>query len=214
MSNEASESSGVQQLIDRLHHQGVAKGKEEADALVTAARQQALEIMDDAKRQADAILQAAREEAERTRRSGEEALRMAGRDATLQLMESLREDFVRRLHHLVEHELEDESFLQQMLLQITQQAVSRDDQDGVHLVFLGDADSDTYPGGSLEEFARGLAADVVRQGLTFSTEDSENSGIRVQFVGDDLEVDLTEETLTALLMKHLSPKFREILQTR
>lgn len=214
MSNEASESSGVQQLIDRLHHQGVAKGKEEAEALVTAARQQALEIMDEAKRQADAMLQSAREEAERTRRSGEEALRMAGRDATLELMESLREDFVRRLHHLVQHQLEDESFLRQMLLEITRQAVTRDDQEGVHLVFLGDADSDAYPTGSLDDFARGLAADAVRQGLTFSTSDSETSGIRVQFVEDDLEVDLTEETLTALLMKHLSPKFREILQTR
>jgi V/A-type H+-transporting ATPase subunit E len=214
MSNEASESSGVQQLIDRLHHQGVEKGKEEADSLVATARQQAFEITDAAKRQADEILQTAREEAERVRRSGEEALRMAGRDAILELMESLREDFVRRLHHLVQHQLEDESFLKEMLLEISRKAVSRDEQDAIHLVFLGDADSDAYPGGSLDEFARALAADTVREGLTFSTSDSETAGIRVQFVGDDLEVDLTEETLTALLMKHLSPKFREILQTR
>lgn len=214
MSNEVTESTGVQKLIDRLHDQGVAKGQEEADALVAAARGQALEITDKAKRQADAILSAARDEAERTRRGGEEAVRLAGRDAILELMESLRGDFVRRLHHLVQHQLEDETFLKQMLLEITGKAVSRDDEDRIHLVFLGDASSESYPGGSLDEFARGLAADTVRQGLTYSTSDSEAPGIRVQFVGDDLEVDLTVDTLTELLMRHLSPKFREILQTR
>ncbi len=81
-------------------------------------------------------------------------------------------------------------------------------------MFLGDASSDAFPGGSLDAFARGLAADAVRDGLTYSISDSETPGIRVQFVGDDLEVDLTAETLTNLLIEYLSPKFREILQTR
>lgn len=214
MSNDATESSGVQQLIDRLHDQGVAKGQEEANALVATARRQAMEIMDNARREADALLAAGREEAERTRLAGEAAIRLAGRDAILDLMEALREDFIRRLHHLVEHQLEDEQFLKEMLLEITRKAVSRDHGDRVHLEFLGEIDSRTEPGGAFEAFARGLAADTVREGLTFSTSDSETPGIRVQFVGDDLEVDLTVESLTELLMRHLSPKFREILQTR
>lgn len=214
MSDENQESSGVQQLIDRLHLQGVAKGKEEAAALLAEARRQSMEILDDAKRQADAMLAAAREETERTRRAGEEAVRLAGRDAILELTDELREDFYRKLHHLVQHQLEDEDFLRQMVLEITREAVSRENGDTVELVFLGDVSSDRYEEGSLDAFARGLAADAVRHGLTYSVADSESPGIRVQFVGDDLEVDLTAETLTELLIRHLSPKFREILQMR
>ncbi len=130
MSDDMSESSGVQQLIDRLHGQGVAKGKEEADALLSAARCQAMEILDEAKRQADGILSAAREEAERTRRSGEEAVRLAGRDAIIELTEALREDFFRKLHYLVQHQLEDESFLREMILEITRKAITRDQGAG------------------------------------------------------------------------------------
>lgn len=213
MSDEKNEASGVQQLIDRLHDQGVSKGRVEADSLISAARQQAMETIDAAKRQADEILSAARTEAERTRRSGEDAVRLAGRDAIIELTEALREDFLRKLHFLVQHELEDTSFLREMILEITRNAVSRG-EGSVNLVFLGDVSSDKHAGGSLHEFARGLAADAVRDGLTYSISDSETPGIRVQLVGDDLEVDLTAESLTELLVEYLSPKFREILQTR
>ncbi len=213
MSDDIGESSGVQKLIDRLHDQGVAKGQEEADALLTSARHQAMTTLDEAKRKADEILSAAREEAERTKRSGEEAVRLAGRDAILELTEALREDFFRKLHYLVQHQLEDASFLKEMIMEISRKAVSRED-DQVHLVFLGDTSSEGYEGGSLDDFARGLAADAIRDGLTYSTSDSETPGVRVQFVGDQLEVDLTADSLTELLIEHLSPKFREILQTR
>ena len=94
-------SSGVQQLIDRLHQEGVAKGKTEADEIITAARQQAMEILDQAQKEANEILAAARHEADRTRSSGEEAVRLAGRDAILHLTEELLEDFERKLKRLV-----------------------------------------------------------------------------------------------------------------
>ncbi len=214
MSDAASESSGVQNLIDRLHGEGVNKGREEADSLVSDARRKALEILDDARKQADKILADARSEAERTRKGGEDAIRLAGRDAIEELMEALGEDFSRKLHHLVQHELEDSSFLREMILEISRKAVTPGKDGQVHLEFLGDAEANNYDGGSLDAFVRGLAADAIRDGLTVSTADSEEPGIRVQFVGDDLEVDLTSETLTNLLIEHLSPRFREIMETR
>ena len=214
MSDEKSESSGVQRLIDRLHDEGVTRGKEEADSLLAEARREAMEILDQAKQKSEAILSAARQEAEKTRQAGEEAVRLAGRDAILELNEALREDFFRKLHHLVESQLKDGDFLRQMILEITRSAVSQDDKKELNLEMLGDTSDDQYPGGSFESFARGLAAEAVRDGLTYSIADSESPGVRVQFVGDDLEVDLSSETLTALLVRHLSPKFREILEMR
>ena len=45
MNSNPTESAGVQQLIDRLHQEGVSKGQTEAEALLVAARQQAVEIL-------------------------------------------------------------------------------------------------------------------------------------------------------------------------
>jgi V/A-type H+-transporting ATPase subunit E len=214
MGEQSTESAGVQKLIDRLHDQGVTKGREEADALVSSARRQAMEIEDQANRQAEAILAEARKEAEQTRRSGEEAVRLAGRDTVLELTEALRENVFRKLRSLVQNQLQDESVLRAMVLEITRQAVSRDHKEQVHLVFLEDTSSDKFSAESLDEFARGLVADALREGLTYSVADSESPGIRVQFVNDDVEVELNSEILTELLTRRLSPRFREILQTR
>ena len=57
-STESNESSGVQQLIDRLHQQGVARGQAESDTLLAAAREQAADILDRAERDAERVSQA------------------------------------------------------------------------------------------------------------------------------------------------------------
>ena len=74
------ESAGVEALIGRLRDQGIAKGRSDADALVTTAQQQAADIIAAAKREADTIQANAREEAgeSETTRSGQGHTRRPG----------------------------------------------------------------------------------------------------------------------------------------
>ena len=46
MANDTKQSSGVQELIDRLRDEGVSAGQSEADTLVTEARKQAMSILE------------------------------------------------------------------------------------------------------------------------------------------------------------------------
>src|SRR6056297_1959165 len=101
MSEESTETSGVQRLIDRLHQEGVQKGQSEAELVLSEARSEARKIVDQARREADEMVREARVEADRTVRSGEEAVHLAGRDAILRLSEELRADFVRKLKKLI-----------------------------------------------------------------------------------------------------------------
>jgi len=214
MSSEPTESSGVQELIDRLHHQGVEKGHEQADQLVAAARKQAMEILDSANRQADEIVSEARDEASRTKNSGEEALRLASRDAILSLTEDLREDFIRKLRHLVGYQLKDQEFLKQMILEIVRGGITGTDPQQEILLLNDRLDpnmTDRVDDDRIDQFVRSLGGEALRSGLSFSVGEGDSLGVRVQVVNDDLEVDLTIETLTALLLKHLSPRFRDII---
>jgi len=217
MSSDTTESSGVQQLIDRLHEEGVAKGQDEADGLIAAARRQAALTLDDARREADEIVAEATSDAGRTRAAAEDAIRLACRDATLSLTDELREDFVRKLRNLVGHTLQDTDFLKQLILEIARRAVPAESA-GPQNVLLLNADS---PGGesapsldddSLNQFVLSLGGEALREGLTFKTADSDVPGVRLQIVDEDVEIDLTTETLTHYLLKHLSPKLRAIIQ--
>ena len=61
------------------------------------------------------------------------------------------------------------------------------------------------------EFHR-AAADVLREGLTFGVSDEAAAGVTVRLLEEDVEIELTDETVTALLMEYMLPRFRAILE--
>ncbi len=54
-----------------------------------------------------------------------------------------------------------------------------------------------------------LTGDMLRQGVQFTTH--EGSGIRVTWNDEEMELDLTTEALTELLLDHIQPRFRALL---
>ena len=54
----------IQELTDKIYREGVEKGNEEAQRLISAAQQEAQKLIEDAKKEADAILAGARKSAE------------------------------------------------------------------------------------------------------------------------------------------------------
>lgn len=210
-------SSGVQELIDRLHDEGLSKGQQEADQLLEKARRDAREVLDQAKQEGDELVASAIQEAERTRKAGEEAVRLAGRDTILQLTEELREDFVRKLRSLVTHTLEDTEFLRKLILEVARKSLPEDSQGALTIDLLvddqtADAAKDEGDDHPLNQFVRSLSGAALRDGLTFEVVGSDVPGVRVQAVDDDLEVELSTETITHLLIHHLSPRFRAIVE--
>lgn len=214
-------AAGVQELIDRLHQEGVTAGQSEAERLVAEARVQAMKILDGAKQEAEQMLAQARRESEKIIEHGQEALRMAKRDVILRVREAFYEDFKVRLRRLVQFTLQDRKFLEQMILEIARRAVpSADSQKKLHVLLpptdISEADlqqemASVQPG-SLAAFVLGLTADVLREGLTFGVSDDPSPGVHVQIVEDDVRLELTDQTITTLLLQYLVPRYRAIIE--
>lgn len=216
MDTNNSKESGVQQLIDRLHQEGVDKGRADAESLLAEARKEAAAILDEANAQAAQIRKAAQYDAEQMKSKGEAAVRLAGRDAILSLTEELRAGFEQTLHRFVDDSLRDPEFLRQLILQIAGAAVPAEQSTTLNVMLLGQASDDSSADNSeasdaLNALARSLAGQSLRDGLTFEVVDSDVPGVRVQVVDQKLEIDLTTDTLTHLLLKNLSPRIRAIV---
>jgi V/A-type H+-transporting ATPase subunit E len=215
MNHEENSSSGVQELIERLHLEGLTKGQEQADQVLAAARKEAASILDKAKEQSDSMIASAMAEAERTRVAGEEAVRLAGRDTILRLNEELRADFDKKIRRLVGHTLKDTEFLKKLILSVARQSLPEDSESPLNIQLLLDEQEavkfEAGDGDPLNEFVLSLSGEAVRDGLTFEIADSEVPGIRVQVTDDDIEIDLSAETISHLLIKALSPRFRAIV---
>ncbi len=213
MENENNEASGVQQLIDRLHQEGVDKGRTGAEMLLAEARKEAAAVLDDANQQAEAIRKSAQTDADQMKSKGEEAVRLAGRDAILSLTEQLRASFEETLQRFVGDSLEDPKFLRQLIMQIVGAAVPSDKDAKLNVLLLGDMSEgeSSETSKALNDLASSLLGQSLRDGLSFEVADSDVPGVRVEVVDQQLEIDLTTDTLTHLLLKHLSPRIRAIV---
>jgi V/A-type H+-transporting ATPase subunit E len=216
----AVESAGVEDLIGRLRDQGIAQGRDQADALITAAQKQAADIVTAAKRQADAVGTKAKEEAAKLKAAGEDAIRLAMRDTILALEGDLLKGFVDRLRHMVKGVLADPAFLEKVILEVAgHSALATANKPAqillpAELVSMDDLrrkPEEAKPG-TLMHFVLSMGGGELRDGMSFGVAADGEPGIRVRVVDDDVQIDLTETAISDLLLQHMLPRFRALLR--
>ncbi len=218
---ETPVSKGVNELIARLREDGVNAGRAEAETLLAKTRAEASKLREAARAEAQAVREEARAEAESLRQAGEDALKAAIRDAMLDLKVQMTEKFRADMRRLVSHEMQDPAFLRQMILELVGSARERVDQGEraevilprqvVGLEELRD-NIDELENGPLTEFVRGVAAGLLREGVSFSESDELAAGARVYLEQEDVMVELSDEAVAQMLARHLQPRFRAILE--
>lgn len=216
-------SSGVDALIARLREEGVAAGRAEAERILVEARTEAQQLLDKATREARERLETAHKEADAYRAAGEAALKTAMRDTVLDMKATLVERFSSDVKRLVSHQLQDPEVLKRMILEVAGRV--RDEgglaeENELELV-LPEAvvgleelrgNPEELRKGPMTGFVFGLTGEILRAGVTFSAADDLTAGLRVQVKDKDVTFDLTEEAVAALLLQHLQPRFRAILE--
>ena len=215
-------SSGVEQLIARLRDQGVKAGRSEADAIIEQAMTQAETLLDEAKRKADRIVEDARTEAERLEAAGKEALRIATRDTILRFQQELMDYFNERVRRLVSEQLADPEILGRLIIEVASKAArtaganeSIDTEVLLPAEIVSVEDLKRNPDelkGKLTELVKGIAQVTWREGVTFKALDPDTKGIRVHVTDKDLDIDLTTKAVGDILIEHMQPRFRALMQ--
>ncbi|MFW6259176.1 MAG: hypothetical protein ACOC26_06755 [Halochromatium sp.] len=220
---DVAASAGVDALITRLRDEGVAKGREEAARIEQEARQQAARIRSEAEAEAERLINDARQEAAALKTAGEDALRLAMRDTVLRMTAVLTRAVNEKVRRLITTELEREEFLQQLILEVARRG--RDEAgleagEAMEIVLprelIGIEELRRNPlelrEGSLSHFVLAVASDVLGEGVHFSVAEDEAHGIRLRLKDQQIEIDLTDEKVAEVILAHLQPRFRAILE--
>ena len=64
----------------------------------------------------------------------------------------------------------------------------------------------------LGRFANLVASDMLRQGVTLSSSPNVKAGIKVRLTDKGIDLDLSDNAIADLLMQHLQPRFRALLE--
>jgi V/A-type H+/Na+-transporting ATPase subunit E len=221
--NAVQLSNGVETLIERLREEGVAKGRQEAELIVRDAEHRAEWLVSQAQEEAERILAEARSKNERLERSTDEALRVAARDAVLNLKTHLAGQFAAQVRRLVSRQLSNEVLLEKLILELVgrvREDLQLDEAERVEVVLPHDVVGidelrrrpEQLKEGTLSHFVLTVAEEMLREGVSFTVADDERSGLRLRLSEGELEIDLSDQAVAALLMAHLQPRFRALLE--
>ena len=227
MAQEANQaptpSSGVDALIAKLRDEGVSAGRGEADKSLADAKAKEKQILEKAKREAKQHIEAARKEAASYQSAGEEAIKTAMRDTVLDMKSRLMQRFSSDVKRLVSDDLKDDETLKQMILALVGRAredAGLDKAASLEVILpekaAGLEELRKNPAelqkGPATKYVLGLSDAMLREGVTFSASGDVKSGVRVRIVDGEITVDLTDEALASLLLHHLQPRFRAVLE--
>ncbi len=215
MEEQTPQTSGVQELITRIRDDGVRAGQGRAEEIIAEARREANRILAEARAEAEDTQRKASAEIESNRSAALEALKMAARDTGLQLEAAVLASFEEHVKRLVAPVTFDGTFMTALILRLAGQATEAYPPDQELEILV----SDLLTGREneeLDERAResvlGISSNMLREGVEIIPSSEVSGGARVRVVGEDLEIDLTNEAISKLLLKHLLPRYRAILE--
>ncbi len=218
-------SQGIETLIEQLKTEGVTAGKNEADSIIKQAQEQADKTLNRAREEANTLINQAHDEIEKEKRAVEDALKLAARNMRLELRQLLINRFKEEVKRLIHNELTNESTIRQMIFILTldtaQQLQAFKDKEIE--IQLPDAVLDfdkirknpkLLANDPLKQLVQGATSQMLRKGinLTVRTDNQHIVGVKVRIVDEDIEMDLTEEAIGELLLKHIQPRFRALLE--
>lgn len=215
-------SSGVRELIARLRDDGVKAGREKADQVLREAREEAARIVAEAKAEAEELLSKARVKIERDRTACMGSLQMAIRDTELKMEAELKGDFAAHVRRLVSVEMGDREFIKQCILAVSGMATGHMVCEGQPVEILLPKDLfETNDSGTrlthegkerMHHLVLGISGDMLREGVELKPSETLKHGIRIRLIGEDLEIDLSAQAISELLLQNLLPRYQAIVR--
>jgi V/A-type H+-transporting ATPase subunit E len=218
--SESLRSAGVEALIEQLREEGIVRGQAEAARILGEAESRARWIVAQAEAEAEQHREDARRAAARFEEAARQGLEIASRDVLLRLKTALAGLFHQELRRQIQQELSAPEVLEKLILILAGRlrpaldAVAELEillpQRAVDLEDLRRDPAD-LAGGELMRLSRRIARDMLREGVTLDVSPDIAAGFRIRLL-DQVELEFTDETVSELLLAHLQPRFRAMLE--
>ncbi len=195
----------LQELIEQIKKDGVDEAQSQAEAIIESAKAEAKKIIADAQAQADKMIADAKSENEKTVKSGEDALRQAGRN----LLISFRESVTKELDAIVGENVKSvysSDALAQLIAGVVKSWTDKPESENLSVI-LNSNDLT-----KLEEALLAALKSKMLNGITLKANDNFDGGFRIAVNNGAVYYDYSAEAVTDMLSNYLSPKVTALLK--
>ncbi len=197
-------SEDVQGLLEKIHNDGIAKAKQEEEAILAAAKKEAARIVSDARAEAEALKRAAESEAAAGQEKANAAIRQAARDAVIALKADLLKKLNAVIHACIGQAMTPE-VMKEIILKMAD-AYGRDAAGSLE-VLLSRQDQERAEAYLKSQLAAELKANPVIE-LTSDF----NSGLQISFRDNDVYFDFSDEALAEVICRFVGPKLTSVIK--
>lgn len=195
----------LQELIEQIKKDGVASAEAEAEKIIAAAKAEAEKIVASAKAEASGIVRDAKAETERMTKSGEDAIRQAGRN----LLISFRESVARELNAIIGENVSAvyaSDALAQMIAEIVVAWADKPDAEDLAVI----VNEETRE--RLENALLSALKEKLQKGVTLKANDNFDGGFRIAVNGGSAYYDYSAEAVVEMLSNYLNPRVTALLK--
>lgn len=195
----------LQELTRRLYEEGLAKGKEEGQAMLEKAAAEADSIVKKAQEEAEAILEKARKEAQDYKTKVEGDVKMAAGQSVQATRTAIENLVIAKIADKpVEKVLSSEEFTKGIITAVAQKFSAEEPAD-LSLIL-----PESLKAG-LEPFLKGELADLLGKGVEASFSKKMSGGFKIGPKDGGYFISLTDETFRELIGEYMRPATKKLL---
>lgn len=195
----------LQELTRRLYEEGLAKGKEEGQAMLEKAAAEADSIVKKAQEEAEAILEKARKEAQDYKTKVEGDVKMAAGQSVQATRTAIENLVIAKIADKpVGKVLSSEEFTKGIITAVAQKFSAEEPAD-LSLIL-----PESLKAG-LEPFLKGELADLLGKGVEASFSKKMSGGFKIGPKDGGYFISLTDETFRELIGEYMRPATKKLL---
>jgi len=196
----------LQELTDKIYQEGITRGKQEAENIISAAEEEADKIIKSAEARAEEIISNAKKESEELKKNTLSELRISFRNA----MNGLRQDIenmitVKVVDEPVKDALSDTSFISRLIEDATSKLFTESNNSGA------DVNVPEEMKEKIEQYLREKTDKSLSSGLVLIPDKTMAKGFEIIPHGKDYKVRVTEDDLKIYIRDFLRSRLADLL---
>jgi V/A-type H+/Na+-transporting ATPase subunit E len=196
----------LQELTDKIYREGISRANEEAETILTEARNESKRIVEAAEKKAAALLADATKKSDEVLKNGTSELKISFRHAVNTLKQDLEKTISSKiLTEKVNKALNDENFVADIIKIIYQNWKPQSPASGMEVLIPADKIKD------IEKRLKAEIASELGSGLILRPVSSIKSGFEIISGSDGVKISATATDIEAYLKEFIRPKLNELL---
>ncbi len=197
----------LQEITEKIYLEGVSKGNEEAQKIVSGARKEAEKIISSAEEDAAEIISRAEKRAEEIKKNTASELKLSFRQAVSLLKQEIEKTITMKLvDEPVSDVFSDKRFIAGLIEKIAEKwSPSGGESDGLDIHLSEES------AGEIEKYLEGKLQKILKENISLHPVKSMEKGFEIHPSEGEYKISVTESGLAGYLKELLRPKLVDLL---